>query len=116
LFVKVYFPQQEHRLIKEVREMPESAIKCCGCGKEGEMEITGVEPKGMPGQLFRYLGHHEFTGNMYFLCPHCSREVVVNPMEILDGRALICARAYLPPYVSTEIIRSGRISLRSGSI
>ncbi len=86
--------------------MPASAIKCCGCGNEGEMEIVGLEPTGVPGLLFRYLGHHEFTGNMYFLCPHCRREVVVNPMEILDAPALIYAKAYLPPYASTEIVRS----------
>jgi len=92
--------------------MPASKIKCGGCGTEGEFEIEGMESKVIPEMLFRYLGHHEFTGNMYFLCPHCRREVVVNPMEILEAPELIKAKAYLPPYASTEIIRTRRGSLK----
>ena len=65
--------------------MPASKIKCGGCGTEGEFEIEGLDSNVIPDMLFRYLGHHEFTGNMYFLCPHCRREVVVNPMEILEA-------------------------------
>jgi len=87
-------------------------IKCGGCSDEGEIEIIGLQPKVTPELLFRYLGHHEFTGRMYFLCPHCKREVVVNPDEILSATTMISSRAYLPPYASTEIIRTGRGSFR----
>ncbi len=58
-------------------------IKCCGCKNEGEIEIIGLSPEAEPGLLFRYLGHHEFTGDMYFRCPRCGSEVEVNPMETL---------------------------------
>lgn len=92
--------------------MPASAIKCCGCGTEGEMEIIGLDPQMTPDLLFRYLGHHEFTGNMYFLCPHCRCEVVVNPMDILDAPPVIYAKSYLPAYASTEVSRSGRNTKR----
>lgn len=63
-------------------------IICGGCKKEGEIEILGLPAGTGPELLFRYLGHHEFTGNMYFCCPHCGREVMVNPMETL-GPGLI---------------------------
>lgn len=71
-------------------------IKCCGCSKEGEIEIIGLEPKAAPDLIFKYLGHHEFNGNMYFLCPHCRCEVVVNPMEVL-GPGIIKG---MPLYIS----------------
>lgn len=89
--------------------MPATRIKCGGCGNEGEMEIIGQEPAGGLGMMFRYLGNHEFTGNIYFLCPHCHREVVVNPMEVSNAR-LINAKAYLPPYASAEISRISGVS------
>lgn len=76
--------------------MPARKIKCCGCGKEGEIEIIGLEPKVDSALLFKYLGHHEFNGNMFFLCPHCKCGVVVNPMEVL-GPGIIKG---LPLYVS----------------
>lgn len=85
--------------------MPASRIKCGGCGNDGEVEIIGMEPTGGPGPLFRYLGHHEFTGNIYLLCQHCHREVVIIPTEVLNAR-LINAKAYLPPYAAREIMSS----------
>lgn len=93
--------------------MPANTIKCGGCGNEGEMETIGINARKDPGRLFRYLGNHEFTGNMYFLCPHCRREVVVNPMDVLEAPALVHAKSYLPPYASTEISHARRVPKRS---
>ncbi len=58
-------------------------IECCACETEGEIEIVGVASRVRPGLRFRYLGYHEFTGDMYFRCPSCKRDVIVNPMEAL---------------------------------
>lgn len=73
--------------------------RCSGCGREGELEIIGPAARVGPDKLFRYLGHHAFTGNMYFRCPGCGWEVVVNPME-LPG-APVCFKTYLPRFAST---------------
>ena len=78
-------------------------IKCCGCGIEGEIEIIGLTSKVRPQDVFRYLGHHEFTGDMYFLCPNCRREVLVNPMETL-GPGIIKG---MPQYGAAALGQAG---------
>ncbi len=58
-------------------------IRCLACGNEGEIEIIGLPPGADPDRLFVYLGNHEFTDNMFFRCPRCKWELLVNPMELL---------------------------------
>jgi len=58
-------------------------IECCGCQTEGEIEIVWLAPQARQDRRFKYIGYHEFTGVMYFRCPSCQRDVVVNPMEAL---------------------------------
>lgn len=72
-------------------------IKCCGCGNEGEIEIIGLAANVAPDRLFRYLGHHEFTGDMYFRCPFCSWDVLVNPMELLGPGSIKGMPQYRAP-------------------
>ena len=57
-------------------------IQCCDCGQKGEIEIMGLDQEGNP-DIFRYLGNHEFSGDMYFRCPGCGCELIVNPMDAL---------------------------------
>ncbi len=57
-------------------------IECCECGKRGEIEIIGLKPEDA-FNVFRYLGHHAFSGDLYFRCPACKCELIVNPMEAL---------------------------------
>jgi len=58
-------------------------IKCGDCEIDGEIEIIGLAPGVNPDHLFEYLGYNEFTGDMYFCCPHCKCQLVVNPMDAL---------------------------------
>ncbi len=58
-------------------------IECRGCHTEGEIEIVWLAPQARPDRRFKYIGYHEFTGDMCFRCPSCQQDVVVNPMETL---------------------------------
>ncbi|MEN6466622.1 MAG: hypothetical protein ABFD62_15715 [Syntrophaceae bacterium] len=76
--------------------MPAQKFKCPGCGSEGEIGAIGRASPVKAGVVFGYLGHHEFTGNMYFLCPRCSWEAVVDPAEVPEPPVI--RKSYLPPY------------------
>ena len=86
-------------------------VKCCGCGAEGDVEIFGLAPKVVPELLFRYVDYHEFTGDMFYLCPNCRRELAVNPMELL-GPGIAKGR---PRYGSDEQFTPGEHSIREQS-
>ena len=62
-------------------------IKCCECGKNGEIEIIGLDSGGA-SDVFIYLGNHDFTGEMYFRCPACKCELIVNPMDALGPKIM----------------------------
>jgi hypothetical protein len=78
--------------------MPTRKIVCTYCGKEGKIDVWGLNEGIESSALFRYLGHNPLSGHMHFQCPFCEVVSLISPMSVL-GHDILTAdhRPYREP-------------------
>lgn len=69
--------------------MPTRKIICAYCGKEGKIDVWGLNEGIEPLALFKYLGHNPLSGHMHFQCPTCKVVSLVSPLSVLGNVALV---------------------------
>ena len=64
-------------------------IQCTFCGLKGELGWPEAEGEPRAEKVFRHLGHNPFSGHLHYQCPSCAIVLLVDPMDILEGRSLL---------------------------
>ena len=70
--------------------MPTRKIVCAYCGRDGEIDVWGLNEGVEASTLFRYLGHNPLSGHMHFQCPFCGVVSLISPMSVL-GQGILTA-------------------------
>ncbi|MDD5167775.1 MAG: hypothetical protein PHN75_03080 [Syntrophales bacterium] len=64
-------------------------IECAHCGLQGEIDGFYSDMNDREKIIFEHKGHDPFTGYLHYQCPACRRILLVHPMDVLEGKALI---------------------------
>lgn len=64
-------------------------ISCTYCGQRGIIGYPGISDIMPTAEIFRHLGHNPWSGNLHYQCPSCRIVLLVDPMDVLDGKGTI---------------------------
>jgi hypothetical protein len=71
-------------------------ISCTYCGREGLMEVPGLQETIPESQLFRQPGYNPWSGDLHYQCPGCRIVLLVKPMDVLDEIHIPCYHVHKP--------------------
>ena len=78
-------------------------IKCVGCGHKGKVEAHDTVHVTQESSIFKTLGKDPSTGFLYFRCPSCNEDIVVDPLKAIAAEHMLG----FPPSKSSSV-KKGR--------
>ena len=59
-------------------------IICMSCGYQGLFDTQEVSIENTRQGCFKYFGYSPFTSGMYYQCPECNSQLIVDPMDMFN--------------------------------